>query len=474
MNEHFLWVEAVNFGATLYDTNNLSVIRGSSLKLGELGHVVRGALGGPTETELEGASRVCLRIGENAQDAERAVRAALAKDGWEHFSFVVAVATTKEAAQARASATQFQHWTVPACSAPDAVRPDQIDHVRGATSLDRMGDEARWLSTSVAARLNHGRKTRRSFFETRLGANTLEGVAFCQSFEDLVACDSGPTGAPETVRAKICVMHFDGDRFGEAAAEIGGVRFAEMLGLKLDDVLRALVDDALAAEEREFQEADPRLRIETLVWGGDDITIVVPAWRALRTLRAFYGAVDDWHAGDRRLTFTGGAVIAHYKTPVRKLVRMAEEAMHECKEGGARGCFSIDVFESADAPENGLIAHRTKTMGVGALSAAAYSFSGSYAGALGDVLCAWKKDAGISYPSRSKMFALLREAGDEDVAQLETRLEAYCDRVFGLSSDRLANWSLPLGPEPRSRALDMHLTLQLWDYAPATEEGAAL
>jgi len=472
MNEHFMRVEAVNFSATIYDTNNLSVIRGASLRLGTLGETVRKAveveLAAPPVMEFEGASQVLLRMAGDAATAgkaEKAARAALAKDGWEHFSFVVATGATPETAEAMASARQFQQWTVPPCPAPNATRPDALDRVRGAPHQGKVGDEARWLSPSVKSRLDYGRSERKAFFEKRWGAGALNDVSFCQSFDDMAGSMQRPRGIAEAAQSKICVVHFDGDHFGKAATAIGSAKFAKKLNIKLDDVLRALVGGALRDEAREFPGQAPKLRLETLVWGGDDITIALPAWRALRMLRDFYGAVGDWQVGGHALTFTGGAVIAHYKTPVRKLVRMAETAMHALKDNESRGCFTVDAFESADPPETRLDAYRAQRFGVEAAAPGAFSIAGADAGALLDKLLKWKREAGESLPSRSKIHQLLGGDGAGDDGALEQGLQDYEDRKLGGASSGLSSWWLPQGSLPRSRALDLKLVLHLWDFA---------
>ena len=84
MSSWVVRVEAVNFGATILDTNDLSTIRGGGLAALFIGDPVGGALASvsksPPEPIFSGASQAAFRIESDAPEAavgadvERAVR----------------------------------------------------------------------------------------------------------------------------------------------------------------------------------------------------------------------------------------------------------------------------------------------------------------------------------------------------------------------------------------------------------------
>jgi hypothetical protein len=473
-----LRIEGVNFDVTVYDTSDPAVIRAASLLLeASAGHVLKAlAPLGISEDDLvySGGSEAVFEIrgGETqAGAAQQAAIDALAQDPFCHLSFVVDTGMGPDlnraidVATARNRTRQFQQWTVPDYRVDGAVRQDSLDNLRGATG-ERDAYKG-WLSPATRARLEYGRKYRRRFFEDLLGASALRDVAFCGSFQDIV--QGGPDDVPEAIRNKIAVIHFDGDGFGAVARAIGPRKMGIEVRRKLDEVLRRVVGDAVAAEASDAGKSDgvvPHLRLEVLVWGGDDITLVVPACRALLCLRGFFETARDWEIEGHRLSFTAGAAISQVKTPIRSLTRVAGEAVDLAKAHGARGTASFDIFESAALPESGdLEGHRERTF-VRSADAGLYAFPGSELGALDAALAEWKHEAGRSRLSRTQIHSVLRAAAagasDED---LEIRENDYHQRILG-DRGHTNEASLPHWPDrSRSRTDDLYWVDQLWDYA---------
>lgn len=470
MAEFILRVAGVNFGATLYDTNDLAVIRGASLMLLDIGRVTLNVLkqGGfhSARSLSEGASTVEVALDVDETGAKRAatlVREALARPPWAHMSFVIGVADERTAAAARCASAQFRQWTVPPCPAPAATRQDALDGVRGASKqLPAKG----WVSDTTYERLEEGRKQRSAFFLKRLGDAALDGVRFCSSFEDQIA--DWPAWVSEQVARKIAVMHFDGDGFGAASDAVGVARFGAEIEKLSRKLLGRLVGDVLFAEEQDEPDK-PRLRLEVLVWGGDDITLVAPAWRALDLMAAFYSETRDWEIGGVRLRFTGGCVIAPFKAPIRQLTRLAGEAVDLGKEAAARGGFSIDIFESAAPPEDGLAAHRARIHGADA-HAKALSCPGSHAEALVEAVRAWRRHAGETRPARGKVIGWLVETAGMTRAEADALIEkGLADeraRLPGRGAASAEEMRLPRRADAdRALALDLRMAMELWDYA---------
>lgn len=476
-----LRLEGGNFASTLYDTNNLSVIRGASLKLGEIGQIGQDALKNVGIEKFEqiysGASQAAFTFDGTEEQAVRAVkeaRNALGEGMWQHLSVSVAFGDSLEQAEARSRASQFRSWTIPACHNGRAEIPDRFDKVRGATVKVNKGENQVWVSESVKARLEHGRDHRSQFFSSRLGNTLPRNIHFCESFQDIIK--GTPKNIPNTIHNKLALVHLDGDNFGTIAREVGLAPFNKVVIQKLDEVLKALVEHACKLEEEEFLDDDPFLRLEMLVWGGDDITLVMPAWRLLGFMETFYNAIRGWNIDGHSLSFTGGSIIAHYKSPVRQLVKLASEAVDASKTAGARGCFTIDIFESAALPEDGLEKHRHRVF-TGGVTTDMIAFPGDEAHTLRERLNEWQTKDDL--PSISKIHGMLEPTARTGLLsqqandQLSIELSTYSQRVLNHTEPGCTAW-LPCRPNAmgslRPLALELALLASLWHYAERAME----
>lgn len=261
-------VEAINFGSTLFDTEDISTIRGASLTL-EIGiarlvrehtrsHEVLYVGGSQAAFVLRGIEDAGAR--KFAADLRQSLRAAVnfpfgkpefsdpAPTG--HMLFAVEavpiVGGGVAAALARSQAlVRRRQLRAPTVVAPEAYALQDGEHPRdvicrvdskrpispdkGAEMFVRTGqfaeaphDKATDHGETTRVRLSHrstdlrefGRSARGELYRELLGADAapLDGFSFSQSFEDIVA--DPPDGLPISVRGKIGVLYFDGVGFG--------------------------------------------------------------------------------------------------------------------------------------------------------------------------------------------------------------------------------------------------------------------
>lgn len=478
MVKYCLRVEGVNFNDTLYDTNDLSVIRGSSLLLEGIGRYCSAAFRKNALEDIQeiysGASHAGFHIGSDADVARNAkdilVRA-LAEPPYSYLSFVIDIGQGDSVDAALAAAlrnnriAQYRQWTIPDSSVDGALRQDALDGVRGATIKDEIKG---MLSPSTKARLDYGRAHRTDFlFQDRPDRSLLGGVEFCQSFQDLV--ENPPAGLPRSVKNKIAVIHLDGDSFGKASCAVGSEAFARALEDMFPRIRQRIVDDALEAEKAESGGVSSLLRMEVLVWGGDDITIVVPAWRVFLFLEGFYDVIKDWIIDGNALGFTAGVVIAQAKTPIRALTSLAEEAVGKSKSIGARGSVTFDIFESVALPDAGQLQIHRERFSKGLAVPASMGFPGGEIAVLKNCLIKWKDGAGGPLPGRSQLYKLLQETSEE--ASVEN-FDNFCERVIPGAHLSEADLSLPnMEGSTRGVRQNLYWITQLWDYAIRLEGG---
>jgi hypothetical protein len=267
------------------------------------------------------------------------------------------------------------------------------------------------VSASSKARREYGSDLRRSLYERELfghhgdGAPAdaraawaadplLSGLSVTDSLEELVLepPERLPAGEalPVSLKGKIAVIYADGNRFGDVRKKVGTAEFSAQLKEKRRALLDALVrwfaenhasadpcspktgstPFAIESPDRKVNaQVDFNLRLETLLWGGDEFTFVVPAWLAMEVLGLITAQTVGWEIGGQRLTHSVGAVFADRKVPIRILHERAKEIADIAKDAGLRqeDSVTIEAFESIAPPE--LSIKRTRAAQFGPLRA---------------------------------------------------------------------------------------------------------
>lgn len=530
MTAWLLRVEGVNFAATLYDTNDLSTVRGASIGLlhaGDLAEAIARDIGAVAVPVFSGASQaaICFTAPAGLADIPAAIAAAaekrLARPGakgepFPHLDFIaVAVplgdgANAEEAALERATARtrqrQFRRFTTPAIPfSATARQADALDGFRPATHELKMrqrvlGSERQLpaplpVSGSVRARKDYGRDARQGFYRMEIAlGQTLgdailgmgnEALSFTDDLEAMV--EDGPTTLPLAVANKIAVVYADGNGFGDARAAAGSTSAFSAIVRPLQRALLARLLRPLAAGARgSLQSAFALddgghfgLRFETLLWGGDEMCFVMPAWLATGFVGNFLSA-QPWEVGKVTLTHALGVAIADRKTPIRQLQYIAKESADSAKEAGLRDRNSVtfDIFESLAPPDDDLSKARVSLYGAAA-SDDDFPKRLAFDGAGYDDLMKRLTAITADFP-RSQIYAALRAArladggnllGAEAQVASDAGLAAYgrrAGRDSALGMDALIlparATAAPTKPDSLPPVLDLARIALLWDY----------
>jgi hypothetical protein len=553
MTSWLVRVEGVNFDATVYDTNDLSTVRGGSLALLKLGEEVAAALRkiGIAKPELvySGASQCVFTFDRSGDEASvaQAVRSAITErlrsmpggpnqPPLAQMTIVIDIAKLPDRnpqtedkalkqAEARNHTQQFRGWTIaPLPFDPLARQADPFDRVRPASEMTRLphdkvndpyGDDQHGqrceLSVSVARRRDYGRRARQSFYAEELTGSSDDlirmltnsrhdpRIMFADSFQDIVAGGEQLRRVlPPALENKIAVVYADGNSFGKIREDkkVGPKRFSKEIGPLRRKLLAAVlrwylrgIDDPRYREafavEGATQQGKRRLglRLETLLWGGDELVFVMPAWLVFGFLRGFFDETAGWQIDHFRLTHAVGVVIAHVKTPIRQMQQIAKEAANMAKDAGLRDTNSVtfEIFESLAPPDTGLAGQRATMFGAAedelerltrwlAIPGEEFAEFDRRMGMLKGV----NSDDGFP---RSQIYDALRavrrkggmlidSAGTKAV---EDHLAAYSQRAGGAAKRTLLDCHLPPdwpdGPEKRPAPMALYLISQLWDYA---------
>ena len=509
-----LRAEGVNFAATLFDTQDISTLRGAGLALLELPAAVCRVLEQNSVTGLErivaGASLFVASFHAPADRGETiraAVEGALRQQGpnrepFQHLSFVVDVAPAEAEAsplhrvEPRNHARQLRQWTVPLPDFAAAhVGFDPLDRMRPIPSSAAAGDAAEpAVSASTRARRRFGRDMRQKFYarHAELAPEAAGDLRFAGSFEDLIAAPPAVSGAgppPLSLRSGIAVFYADGNGFRSMAERVTHKTFSSELGAHRTKLLRDIVAWLRRGRDGAHSAAfavpgTATLRFETLLWGGDEVLFVMPAWLGLAFAALFFSLTRGWRIGGERPTHAAGLVLCHHKTPIRLARDLAHglaDGIKEATRGGASpgNALGVEVFESQMPPMDGVSGFRSALYRAkpGDDLTLPLAFPGDR---LDELIARLRKLTATDILPRSQIHGIVRAvrdvagglAGTEAGDRASDLLETYRARMGHLEplDVRLPRLSdLP----PRSVALDLALTLRLWDYAGSvTMEGS--
>jgi hypothetical protein len=436
------------------------------LRLEELHSAIKKCLGESAATVSGGGERICLSVEGSRRDIAARVADFCKSDWRQHLVLTYGVADTPEEAERLARDAAYKGWTVPMPDPLIGKSLDVLDHCRPATE-EVIGPENRKIRISkrTSELRQHGAGKRPNF---RLMPP--------KSFEEIVA--DPPDGLPDAVIGKIAVVYADGSGFGKVAEEIGGERFSAMYEAACEGLGQHLADWVEASGPWGMNR--DRSRFETLIWGGDDMTFVMPAWLVVPFLAGFTKAVSDWDFEGQRVKFRCGAIIAHHKVPIRQLRALAYDAQDCIRAANFDGSgISIDVFESAAPPFGGIEAYRRALYGpmytVGSDAIPAEGLGSLQAAAV--ELVSDTAD-GTALTSR-KLFDLLASLRKENLTVCDPCAEDcvraagqdYFARLAGVDDSALDHWNSAFGSN-RPLPLALAQMAQLRPYLIAANQMA--
>jgi hypothetical protein len=404
----YILVEAVNIYANVFDTSQLSVIRGGSYLLAKAIQDIADGCVGRLEPLSVGASSGLFRVKdpETAGEIEGLLRRFLDQhETFGLFTFCIEFCTcdnlreAKEILKAKVRFRQLRQLTkVPdraewaKCNA-EGIRlvPCGREGKRAAIPGPQGSNPEETLSTSVARRRTAGRGLRAGIYFDLLGADRgakprqqepcdglnvaaqavpseelchrLDRTGFTEELETLARCDGF-----RALNHKVAVIYLDGNGFGRIQRThvknpIQQIQFDACIGRQrrawlatlLKSLLNGTYERVRLTETKASETKGDILRLETLLWGGDEMTLVVPAWLGLDVLQLFYAVSADWRFATEKLTHAGGIVLCNAKTPIARTRALAQTLADDVKawskgENRSDNRFDYLVLESIDYP----------------------------------------------------------------------------------------------------------------------------
>ena len=361
----YLQVEGVNIYASILDTNQLSVVRGGSFMLREAIYDVVKTFDAELKPLSLGASSGLFRLREGCAKPPQRLKAKVAKHlaehpNFRHLTFAVVTAECTSFAEAREellARLRVEQLRSPS-TAPDALPADGQRAAPCALEGRRIGTETESgldkyatdekkgsrYSNSAIRRWHYGRDRRENYYEREtkghLQLEDLSGkLQFTDDLQTLADCSEFPQ-----LTDKLAVLYVDGNRFGDIQRHIATDEDKQE---KFDNQIRDRRSAFLASLLRSLDASNPdsfphartaggQLRVETLLWGGDEALFVAPTWHGFDLLHSYYQHATEWHREidgiDTPLTHAAGLVFCKVKMPIAKIRQLAQQLAEDVKD----------------------------------------------------------------------------------------------------------------------------------------------
>ena len=372
MGNYYLRVEAVNLDNFVYDTNDISTIRGGSFLL--LDSVNSLAIDNDFKKLLRkistGASAGLFQIiGNDPDDVKKRVKDYLSNRTDGHTTFVVDTLdgdnldfkAVQEQLLAKNRWSQWQQLTIPwGLGWKGSESPCFFDGIRpGLEDEEVAGKGAKKVSRSVKFRRDIGKELRNDIYAHILGQESCP-YEFTSNLENLSE-DEGQS----VLNKKIAFIYIDGNKFGTIRDEkCADERMLQEFDNSVQKDFREAVLKKLLSHMygNDASQADEKLRLETLLWGGDEVEWVVPAWKGWEVLRLFYEFDPPPAYYKTPLTHAAGIVFCHHNAPIlqirklaHRLAELAKSNLTSIPESHEQGdIFHYLILESFDMLEGSL------------------------------------------------------------------------------------------------------------------------
>ncbi len=375
--EFYLRVEGVNLANFIFDTMDLSTARGGGLLLLEAINQIEAEFKSKVQAISTGASSglfsfTATRLEKAKELLQQVVNFLNQDERFKQATFVVDIlpvgqnfTVDKEKLLALNRWQQVQSPTVvfpkshkkfdrPICS---------IDHIR---PVAQKGPENEMISESVYQRRQYGRQEKQAFYKRQTGLGHLP--AFVTDLDKLSTDEKRGN-----LHHKIAVIYLDGNGFGQIQQKIcQGAEALRDFDQQIKEYRRLFLHDLLNETiDKEPWIYEHKHRLEILLWGGDEILLVVPAWLGWWTLDYFFTKSKEWKFRDHQLTHAAGLVFCHHNAPIHQITSLAKQLgdlAKNKKDGRKANYVAYQVLESFDYAGNNLKEFRNQQCGQSGLT----------------------------------------------------------------------------------------------------------
>jgi len=398
---YYLRAEAVNLANFISDTMDISTIRGGGLLLLHAIDKIKNNFE-QLEAISTGASSGLFSFDATDQKEAETLQKKVAKfltddPKLKHATFVIDTSPAgvfNEDKEKLLALNRWQQLQSPTLVVPNHAQQHQeypicaIDHIRPAERKAKKGEDDLIVSESVYRRRKYGREQKQQFYQQQTELANLP--SFVTDLTELTADQKRGN-----LHGKMAVIYLDGNGFGKIQQNIcQGKDYAkealelwdEYIKEKRQFFLRNLLTDTINQPEWTYHDDEPKHRLEILLWGGDEILLVVPAWLGWWTLDYFFRKSQDWNFPDINsddnksypLTHAAGLVFCSHNTPIHRITNLAKQLGDLAKDKSRETSYvAYQVLESIDYAGDDLKSFRNQRCGQSGLNSNDLMISGN-------------------------------------------------------------------------------------------------
>ncbi|MEW6717618.1 MAG: hypothetical protein AB1345_08955 [Chloroflexota bacterium] len=226
-----------------------------------------------------------------------------------------------------------QQWRMPTVAVPEPASTAKACYLDGwRPGVDEYPfDSKEMMSAATSFRRQKGIPFKHQFFSKTLEDDRYQGQISTKNLGELAIDPS-----KGILNRKIAFIHVDGNNFGRIRRDCCGTEESRrnfdhsiQNDFRKDSFLKALLE--MATKDANFQtqgsDKKPALRLEVLLWGGDEMTLVVPAWQGWRVMRLFYDKARTLHFESVPLSQRAAVIFCHHNAPILLIRQLAEDLL---------------------------------------------------------------------------------------------------------------------------------------------------
>lgn len=370
-----LRIEGVNLDNCIYDTEDLSTRRGGGIMMLDVITKIKESCEETLETISTGASAGLFRLIDSSklQEVKKQINQIIDKEPYCYGTFVINEVHNEDFRTAEVKAIALNRWqqmqtlsfstnglahSTNGVCAIDELRPANTDFYHSES--DKLS-----ISDSVCKRRDYGKKQKQAFYRSVVSDDVFakKQINFTNSFEDICTSPLVDVSSNNLV-GKIAVFYADGNSFGDVAQKCKSAQHLTEWDVYIKSerkkLLSCILSNAIASphwlvEGNNNNDDAITIAIETLLWGGDEVMFVVPAWCGLELAELFFKETEKMQFMQTKLTHACGLVFCHHQAPISRISTLAKNLADKGKEND-RDSNSLNwlVLESFDHTGSGL------------------------------------------------------------------------------------------------------------------------
>ena len=249
-----------------------------------------------------------------------------------------------------------------------------IDQIRPASQQVKWKNETVYISESVHRRRKYGveEKKNATFYKSRGALAEDSTRKLTHDFEEL-SCN--PPKYATHLDGKIAFIYIDGNSFGEIQRDSEDPDQQRAFDSQTREGRKQVLRDIVAGiQDKPDWLNNSHLRLETLLWGGDEIIWVVPAWQGWWMLNRFYQLAEknisyqfdrNGQQVQQRLYHGSAIIFCHHNAPIHRIDGLARNLADDFakeKKFKEKNMVAYQVLESFDHVGADLKTHRQERL----------------------------------------------------------------------------------------------------------------